>query len=83
MIFSVISRKLNVSAAVTKSTKSEMNNVLKSAFQIDIFLRDVKVVYDVVGWMKDDISRIVNHTKPHNFKGGASSKKSRESRDGG
>ena len=64
-VFSTISRKLNVSDAVTKR---EMDDVLRSAFQGNIVLRDVKVIYDMVGWMKDDINRIINYAKPNNFK---------------
>ena len=45
-----------------------MKRLLKDAFKGDVDLDDVRVIYDIVGWMNEKINKIENHSKPHNFK---------------
>ena len=45
-----------------------MKRLLKDVFKGDLDLNDVKVIYDIVGWMSEKINKIENHSRPHNFK---------------
>ena len=64
-VFSVISKKLNRSAAVTPT---EMKKLLKDAFKDDVDVSDVSFIFDIVGWMNGNINKIENYSRPHNFK---------------
>ena len=45
-----------------------MKRLLKDAFKGDVDLDDVRVIYDIVGWMNEKINKIENHSRPNNFK---------------